>query len=1176
MVLESFIRKMMEKYLSDILDGVDHQAVSLQLLKGEVTLDDVKIKPSFLKSLALPFPFPLAFHRAIVHHLQLAINWKLLTSQPLLVKVEGIHLWAEAKAYDSLIGADSAYVQHVLAKAIQDKLDKLARDEEVRLALAEADDVEGFKKPSTILARLVAIVTTSLQLEINDLHVCISVPGVDEHPGLHMGLALEHFKFETADTSSWHSLPLIITGPTYKSLTVKNLSVYLNPDGRANVIAKEDADADEVKESSKQVMHNMPSLPTEALPAPRIATAAEVAASIHQRRQLPSGELETARYQFLIKPVSLSLNLTFNKNIIPTVEVHAVLDMPHFQVVATRPQVLTLRHLYEVVSTRTTQVEKWIDKQPPKPAMNEFQQKRYMFLYKRTLNALWLPELDEPEMKEKEAIERELPYEELSLMRRASTLELKKELGEREKIGDREQAIAARTHWWDKLFRSEESTKKSIESSAEPEHQLTEQQKGQILSKVRKEGTDEEQLDEADAFKLEDVLAALTFHVSAEINVGEIGLELWQDRQKVNDVIRTQMNQQTQPKPGESVLAVAAREQRERDDKDEVTDRKHQRTSNLNPADGSEHYEGEALEPVNLRPLMRLQINRTTIGLEVEPDGDVQMDVGVDSIQFLDLTLYNAKDPWSAGIVPQDVRVEFGYIGPVVPQGPKTLTLSQSVVVNEAKPYTVQHVASPSSVPVGVVLRLRRSKDTMNSQQRSAHLHNKAQERDTAAQAQNANNASQQRKDRSVTDILFGQDPAEDKDSSAHKDPNHKGNQQQTHTGKVISPPAIFSHSVPVRTSTDVQVNNLRLSYTDSLLEAWDFIKAPPSAFTDAEKERMEKGDDVMVIDSAQADADRMEQQAGGEIRHDTQQVQQVADPAAQRQHQSNIQGMAQPGQKGVVETGGEKDAEKADAKNKKDRLEKEKAAIGEDVKIVPGAQDSSQSDQSAAGRAGGQVEGSNSQQTVGDTKEDEIKKPLSKTLPQFLTFFSPMLVRLHVPQPYISVIPDTAAKQLQRLTFSLNANARALLDADKDSIFARADVTNTRAWLARTEPVHAISLAPFHPPTSDANYLIKPFNIGLSLERYPSPLTQLVSQKQASGVDVVKEFGREVGDEQSGLDAEDVVSVFEGADGAPVYHMDADVDISAIHIKLAAKMWYMLQPLIQRVQRKGQAAEQK
>ena len=734
--------------------------------------------------------------------------------------------------------------------------------------------------------------------------------------------------------------------------------------------------------------------------------------------------------------------------------------------------------------------------------MNEFQQRRYMYLYKRTLNALWLPELDEAEMKEKEGMERELPYEEISLMRHATTLELKKELGEREKIKDREQAIQARTHWWDKLFRSEENTKKSIENSASPEHQLTEQQKDGILQKVRKEGTDEEVLDEADAFKLEDLLAVLTFHVSAEINVGEIGLELWHERQKVKDVIKTSQGGKSQPKPGESILAVAAREQRERDDKDEPTEDKNQRT----PAAG--HYEGESLAPIDLRPLIRLQINRTTIGMEVEPDGDVQMDVGVDSIQFLDLTMYNARDPWTAGIIPQDVRVEFGYIGPVVPQGPKTLTLQQSVVVSESKPYTQQHVASPPLVPVGVVLRLRRSKDVMNSEQRSQHLQSKAAQRDTDSQSQNASNASQQRKDRSVTDILFGTEDKEH-DSSVNTEPSHKANQQQGTGSRAISPPVMFSHSVPVRTSVDVQVNNVRISYTDSLLEAYDFTKKPPPAFTDSEKERMEKGEDVMVIDSAQADADHMEQRAGGEIRHNQQQVLDVADSSQQKQHHNNIEGIAEPGVKGVVETGGEKDQDKENATNKKDRLEKEKAAIGEDVRIVPGQHDSQASDQSAAGSAGGQVEGSSNQQTVGETKEDKVEKPLSKTLPQFLTFFSPMLVRLHVPSPYISVIPDTAAKQLQRLTFSLNANARALLDADKDSIFARADVTNTRAWVARTEPVHAISLAPFHPPTTDNNYIIKPFNIGLSLERYPSPLTQLITQKKASGTDVVKEFGR-------------------------------------------------------------------
>ena len=355
MVLENFIRKMMEKYLSDILDGVDHQAISLQLLKGEVTLDDVKIKPSFLKSLALPFPFPLAFHRAVVKHLRLALNWKLITSQPLLVTVSGIHLWAEAKAYDALIGVDSAYVQHQLAKAIQDKLDKLQREEEIRLAIAEYGETEGPKRPSVIVARILAMVTTSLQLTVNDLHICISVPGIDEHPGLHMGLALEQLKFETTD-SSWAAVPLhLIAGPTYKSLTIKNVCLYLNPDPRADELAKDKQNNSEAQ--TKENIKDLPSLPPEALPAPEIAGAADVAATLSHTQSYGEAT-DKAQYQFILKPMSLGLNMTFNKNLIPTVEVHTIIDAPAIQLCLTRPQVLTVLHLKEVVTTRTEQVTK--------------------------------------------------------------------------------------------------------------------------------------------------------------------------------------------------------------------------------------------------------------------------------------------------------------------------------------------------------------------------------------------------------------------------------------------------------------------------------------------------------------------------------------------------------------------------------------------------------------------------------------------------------------------------------------------------------------------------------------------------------------------------------------------------------------------------------------------------
>jgi hypothetical protein len=1189
MVLENFLRKLMEKYLSDILDDVDCQELSLQLLKGEVTLDDVKVKPSFLKSLALPFPFPIAFHRAVIKHVRIAVNWKLITSQPLLVTLSGIHLWAEGKAYDALIGADSAYIQHQLAKAIQEKLEKLQREEEIRLAIAEYGEAEGPKKPSVLLARLIGLVTTSLQLTVQDLHVCISLPGVDEHPGLHMGLALEELKFETTD-SSWASVPLhLITGPTYKSLTIKNLSLYLNPDPRADELAKDKQNANE--EQTKENIKNMPSLPPEVLPSPEVASAAEVAASLNVSH-IYDPQQERATYQFILKPTSLGLNMTFNKNLIPTVEVHTIIDLPALQLCLTRPQMLTILHLKETVKGRTDQVKKWLEKQPPHPPITDFQQKRYMFLYKRTLNALWLPELDEAEVKEKEDLERELPYEELNLMRQAATLELKKELGKKENISDREDAIAKRTHWWDKLFRSEDSIKNKIEGRASPEHQLTEEQKTKILNKVRKEGTDEEELEEADSFSIEDLLKVLTFHVSAELNVGEMALELWHDKTKkeLPEGKAPGETSREEDLKGENIIAVAAREQRKRDDKEEPNKLPSSSTPQSSHPQAAQrpqiefqfqrvdegkaaflpdaalpaglvlnrtqrrHFEGESLGSINLRPLMRLQINKTTIGLELEPDGDMQVDASIDSIQLLDLSLCKATDPWSSVIHPLDERVEFGYIGPIIPQGPRTAAFKHSTVVDVNKPNTVVSVA-PSSTPVGVMIRLRRSKEMMNSDQRNARLLEKSTQKESSSK-EGLTSPSSQKKGNAVTDILFG---SEDKEVDSNV--QHKGEVQP----KQISPAIMFSHSVAVRTSADLQINNLRLSFTDSVLEIADFIRSPPAPFLEKVKDRMEKGEDLPMLDSAQQESDKQQKREGGEIRRDEASIALLADPKSQKQHVEDVQQIEKAPIKAVVTP--HHDQQEDQAKDKKDRLEKEKKAVEKAVKVVPEGQP--ETPQSAAGEAGTHVEKPAGQQTIGDTKEDEVgKKPVSSL--SFLSFFSPMLVRLHAPSPYISLIPDTAARQLQRLTVSLNCNARALLDGQADSIHARADVTNVRGWVAKTEAFSAISLAPFNPPTKDSNYVIKPFNIGMSFERYPSPLQQLMGKvgvsERREAAKIEEAFRKEVR-ETVDMDEEDIETIFEAEDS--VYHMDADLDISAIHIKLAAKMWYMLQPFINRVKRR-------
>ena len=119
--------------------------------------------------------------------------------------------------------------------------------------------------------------------------------------------------------------------------------------------------------------------------------------------------------------------------------------------------------------------------------------------------------------------------------------------------------------------------------------------------------------------------------------------------------------------------------------------------------------------------------------------------------------------------------------------------MGHSVLVDQNKPNTVTHVA-PTAMPVGVIIRLRRSKDLLNSDQRNSRLQQKAKDKDNASQEASEQPRS---KDRSVTDILFGTDPEDDKDSSSLQKTDG-----QAAVPKQISPAMMFSHSVAVRTST--------------------------------------------------------------------------------------------------------------------------------------------------------------------------------------------------------------------------------------------------------------------------------------------------------------------------------------------------------------------------------------
>jgi len=374
----------------------------------------------------------------------------------------------------------------------------------------------------------------------------------------------------------------------------------------------------------------------------------------------------------------------------------------------------------------------------------------------------------------------------------------------------------------------------------------------------------------------------------------------------------------------------------------------------------------------------------------------------------------------------------------------------------------------------------------------------------------------------------------------------------------------------------DVQVNNVRLSFTDSLIELGNFMRKPPGGFSDKEKADMQSGDNVNVLNSAQQESDLEERRTGGEHKRTLGSIQQMMDASQRQIHHDNLEDISQAPVHAQVDPATTDEAGKDKAKTLEERQTAETEAVQSAVHVVPGKPRPLEPSASFRERqrqnelAGHSSQSSGSSSTAAAHVESEGPKGPPNSLAS-LKFFSPMLVRIHAPSPYISVVTDTAADKLRRLTFSLNATARALVDAENDSIHARAQMSNIRAWFAPTQATQAISLAHFEAPKNQRAYMLHPFNVGASFERYPSPTQQLVAKEDVSTSQLNKHFVKEVSDPDNALTDDDLLSILDSDKG--MYHMETAVDISAIHLRQTASMWYMLQPLLDRIKRRQDAA---
>ena len=96
-MFEQAVAYYLNEYLGAYVEGIDKEALSVSLVKGDVTLRNSRIKPD---ALAQHLDLPVSVRAGVLDTLTLKVPWNALGSTPVVVMVDGMYLLVRASASD--------------------------------------------------------------------------------------------------------------------------------------------------------------------------------------------------------------------------------------------------------------------------------------------------------------------------------------------------------------------------------------------------------------------------------------------------------------------------------------------------------------------------------------------------------------------------------------------------------------------------------------------------------------------------------------------------------------------------------------------------------------------------------------------------------------------------------------------------------------------------------------------------------------------------------------------------------------------------------------------------------------------------------------------------------------------------------------------------------------------
>lgn len=414
---QKIVTTLIDKYLRQYLEGLDSNALIIHLKKGDITLNNLRLKSEAIDGLSVPISLSFGY----VGRLVVKVPWAHLSSEPVIAEVEEVLL--------VLIPRKARVWNETLENERRQALKQQRLDawEMLESGMEDERKKAGGSIKNNLISKIINNAVNNIQIIVRNVHIRYEDDTGETDKPFVMGATLEEVSVRSTD-ANWEShFFREVQKSVFKLALLRNLSVYINPIESHQTLFSRSKTVN--LEELKRDMLGM--IPTQN----RFRSTEYVLSSLNGKLELkfkPDNNTDNNEPKIdanlVVENVPLSITTHQYRSILHVV--NYVLPFSRLERFRRfRPTVRPKQDPRAWWKFAIQSVLTSVRDQRPANIMDIFRKKKtqrtYILLHKRRVGVSWLPPLDKDGNAEYQQIEEQLSYEEIILYRKIAAEEIK-------------------------------------------------------------------------------------------------------------------------------------------------------------------------------------------------------------------------------------------------------------------------------------------------------------------------------------------------------------------------------------------------------------------------------------------------------------------------------------------------------------------------------------------------------------------------------------------------------------------------------------------------------------------------------------------------------------------------------------------------------------------------------